>query len=461
MSERWLAALVLCLGTLWGPVSTSVRAADEPSGDREERVKLDQEPRSAHWRSLRSEKAGRLEPEKLPAGEAVFLWVEEQVGSTFAPPALFDVATLLGFEQTRMIDVIGLDYKDHLYPQFGTVRSGSGLGPGLRYRDPRIGQLGIGFELSAAATLKRYQSYQFQFGRMPWSRFVPEISTGGLREEKTDYFLFLDLRYEYLPDEDFFGLGSDSREGNRTDFLQEHLLYNLVGGIQASEDVTFAFRGGFSQRGTGPGGDDRFPNSDILFSEDDTPGLFTREDYFEVGASATFDFRDVPGNPHKGAFVGFTFERFDDVRQSRFEFNRFGLDTRAYVPLGSPQRVLALRFMSSMDDADGGAQIPFYLQRALGGSATLRGHRLWRFRGEDLLYLSAEYRWESAEYLEFAVFYDTGRVFSEEQAYRFEGLEKSIGVGVRFKTRDSVPLRFDIGRSEEGTRFSFTFDQAF
>jgi len=173
------------------------------------------------------------------------------------------------------------------------------------------------------------------------------------------------------------------------------------------------------------------------------------------------DYRDVPGNPHKGTILGVAFSRFDDRKENKFDFNRFAFDGRGYLPLGSDQRILALRFFSSFDDPSRGSQVPFYLMETLGGSETLRGFHRSRFRDKNLMYLSGEYRWEGAPGLELALFYDTGKVFPDRSDFGFNNLEKSWGFGVRFKSSNSVFLRIDYGHSNEGDRIIIKFGPSF
>jgi hemolysin activation/secretion protein len=110
----------------------------------------------------------------------------------------------------------------------------------------------------------------------------------------------------------------------------------------------------------------------------------------------------------------------------------------------------------------GQGQVPFYLQETLGGDTALRGFRNFRFRDTNLLYLSAEYRWEVPPALEFAIFYDRGKVFADRADWDFTSLEKGFGIGIRAKTLDSLLLRLDFSRSREDTfRVSFKFSRSF
>ena len=86
------------------------------------------------------------------------------------------------------------------------------------------------------------------------------------------------------------------------------------------------------------------------------------------------------------------------------------VDHRQYITFVHDTRTIALRAWASSSDASEGNTVPFYLQPTLGGAASLRGFRSFRFRDESALLLQAEYRWRINELIAGALFYDTGAV---------------------------------------------------
>lgn len=406
-----------------------------------------EESRAKEWSDRRRRKRPQVEPDPISGLEKALLYMEER-----------------GFEE-----LFTVRYKD-FYPKFGNLSHGSGLAPGLRYFQSNLAGSSLSLETSAAFSFSGYKLGDLQFGRFnkqaPYvflgpADFAAPFRFGEERPERVKSFLYMDLRYRYFPREDFYGLGRESREEDRTDFLLEDGTYDVVAGHQFNRWMGAALRFGYVQLNTNPGGDDRFPDTQTRFDKDSAPGLKRQPDFLHLDSAIYFDYRDTPGNPHKGGVVGLSFSRFDDRGGQEFEFNRFSLDARHYFPLGSRQRILALRFLASLDDADEGSRVPFYLQNTLGGNETLRGFREFRFRDSNQLYFSAEYRWEAAAAVEFVVFYDAGKVFPESEDFDFEHLEKSIGAGIRFKASRRVILRVDVGRSDEGTRIQFRFGPSF
>jgi outer membrane protein assembly factor BamA len=132
-----------------------------------------------------------------------------------------------------------------------------------------------------------------------------------------------------------------------------------------------------------------------------------------------------------------------------------------YLQLGSIQRILALRGFLQVDDADPGNRVPFYLQEALGGSHTLRGFSSFRLRGEKVLLLQAEYRWEASPALELVLFADAGSVGLTDRPWNPDDLAFDWGAGVRLKTWKDVLMRFDWGHSHETDRFLLRFSSSY
>ena len=354
------------------------------------------------------------------------------------------------------------------YPRFGQISNNSGMGGGVRYY--RRTGLGLSVEGSAAISFTNYRQADFHFGRFNQmapntllgpNAFGAPFDFGEERPGQVKSYLYLDLRYRYFPRERFFGVGPDSSLDNRTSYLLEDGHYGAAAGYQFGRWVGVGARGAYLKVNTGPGTDDAFPKIGDLFDDNTAPGLARQPDFLRFDSVLFVNLMDTPGNPHKGGAIGLSYSRFDARGDEEFDFDSLALDLRGYPPLGSRQRVLAVRFFASRNNADEGGRIPFYFMRTLGGKETLRGFADLRFRDARMLYLSAEYRWEAAPAIEFAFFYDTGRVFPESEEIAFEHLEHNIGAGVRFKTVNQVILRLDVGHGSEGTIVHFQFGPSF
>lgn len=272
-------------------------------------------------------------------------------------------------------------------------------------------------------------------------------------------FLYADLRYRNFPEEDFYGLGPDSSRDDRTDYRHEEGSFDAVAGYPFTRWFGVQGRVGYLRTHVGRGTVDDRPDAQDLFDDDSVPGLDDQPNFFHFNAGLYLAYEDEPHLP--AGILGIQWARFDDIDDQRFEFNRFTLDARGYLPLGSRQRTLAGRFYLSRDDADDLMQVPFYFMNSLGGHDTLRGYQDFRFRDSNLIYLSGEYRWEAAAGVELAFFYDTGKVFPQGTDLSFDHLKHSFGFGIRAKSMRRTLLRIDLGHSEEGTSVFFAFGPAF
>jgi outer membrane protein assembly factor BamA len=138
------------------------------------------------------------------------------------------------------------------------------------------------------------------------------------------------------------------------------------------------------------------------------------------------------------------------------------VDLRQYISLLRNRRILALRGLVSLSDADAGAQVPFYYQRSLGGPDDLRGFHRSRFRDTHALLLQAEYRWEIITAVDGAIFYDAGKVASRLEDVDLRDLESDYGIGFRFGTANGVFFRVEAAfGSRDGRHFIFRFNNVF
>jgi Omp85 superfamily domain len=345
------------------------------------------------------------------------------------------------------------------YPRIAWPSRGSGAAVGARYWQPDLwGPLDVAG--AAFYSVNNYQHYDIQVGLLPHSGSqIPARSwkgedlyeIGDVRPGFPRFPLYLTLRYRYLPQESFYGLGPDSSLQAKTSYLQKETRAYLRTGLQFGRHAVWILEGGYQRDQLAAGKSSRYASTDTAFDDGTAPGLTDPPNYTRFGTQVFLEFRDEPGNPHKGWMLAALSERFLDQSTGRFGFQRYGADVRGYLPLGSPQRVLALRAAFSSDHPDPGNRVPFFMQESLGGSHTLRGFDSFRFRGEKLALYQAEYRWEPAAFWELAVFTDAGRVGRAGSS--MGPLEWDYGFGMRFKSYRDVVLRLEVAFSRETTRY--------
>jgi outer membrane translocation and assembly module TamA len=64
-------------------------------------------------------------------------------------------------------------------------------------------------------------------------------------------------------------------------------------------------------------------------------------------------------------------------------------------------------------------------------------------------------------FLDMALFYDAGKVTSRREDLNFADLKHNVGIGVRFHTPVSTPLRIELAHGDEGMNIVFSGNTAF
>jgi hypothetical protein len=430
-----LASLALAAASTSAPASAAQTHEASPSSPP---ASSPAEPstRAERWRRLREEKRERLVPPRVP-------WLERKI---------------LQIEKAERPSLMQLNLFG-LYPRGANVARGSQVAGGVRLWHPDIGTSPVDVHASGFLSLDRYEFFDAQVGLLPHRpRQFPKRSNrdddvhelGDVRRGFASRAVaYAAARYEHWPETPFYGLGPDPPT-QRTSYLFQQATYEAVGGYEFGPRLSVELRGGLRQVFVGPGREP--PSSTLVFSEEEAAGITRQPDFLHWSATVMLDSRDEPGNAHRGAMLAVGWEAYDDIDSSSYRFQRFAADARAFVPLGSPQRVLALRARVSADRPADGQAVPFYFQETLGGGHDLRAFRTFRFRGEKVVVGHAEYRWEAWPAVELAAFVDAGRVFAPGEALSIEELEHDWGFGIRFKSFDATLLRVDAAFGREGTR---------
>ena len=394
-------------------VCSALYAQEQPGG------------RIALWDSLREKKAENLRPPVRSGLEKALYEIREQ----------------------HVLERLMAGWHG-FHPTFGGLHTGSGFALGTEWRQQRLGGGLFDVRFGARASFKAYQKYEVQ------------VAMPRLLNER----LFLDFTTTHrdFPQEDYFGLGPDSRQQDRSNFrLEDTTMIGTVGLRGWRKRLAIGFRGGVVDLNIGRGTDRRFPTVERVFNPSDTPGLDQHPDYYQFEAFAQMDWRDEPGNPRSGGNYLVEWNTFGDRDLARFSFRRYEAEIQQYVPFFNRRRVFAFRGKTVLTDTGSGHAVPFYMMQTLGGSEDLRGFREFRFRDNNLMVMNLEYRWEVFSGMDMALFGDAGKVFPRRDDLDLEDLEAAYGVGFRFNQAKSVFLRIDIGKSHEGLRFFFKFGHVF
>ena len=370
----------------------------------------------------------------------------EEKANQLAPPEVSKLERLLlNLESGRLFERL-LNPAEGFYPKIGNVTAGGGIAIGPGYRKP--GLFGGRADFSTHA-MGSFQRYWIADVRLTMPRLAQERLALEVHAQRSDF-----------PEEDFFGLGPDS---SRDDHATFGLKTSLVGGTATFRPVpALTIGGGADFLAPRVAGFEYSPRPGVRFAEPDAPGLRARPDFLRYQGFIDLNFREPRGNPRRGGKYGVTVQQFDDLDAGLHSFQRAELDLQQYISLLRDRRVLALHALVSVSDWGERGDVPFYLQRTLGGPDDLRGFRRFRFRDRHLLLLQAEYRWEIFTAVDGAIFYDAGKVASRLEDINLAQLESNYGIGFRFGTSNGVFLRTEGAfGSNAGAHFILRFGHVF
>ncbi len=166
---------------------------------------------------------------------------------------------------------------------------------------------------------------------------------------------------------------------------------------------------------------------------------------------AAQDTRNDPTNPTEGERISLATESALTAAGGSFTFERYELDYSKYFPVGGESTIVGHAHLGSAS-----AALPIQEQYYLGGPNSLRGFAAGRFRGDQMVLLTGEYRFplsnigffKSFRGVQGIVFVDAGDVEPFGTGLSFN-LKSDAGIGISIRTALG-PFRLDYGVSQEG-----------
>lgn len=366
------------------------------------------------------------------------------------PPGSFE--RLLARVEERLTGGAGANFMG-FRPKLGGLKPGAGISGGIVYspftpRDPFV------LRAELLASLEKYWGVGLSAGY----RFGPaSVLTYG--------------RYRHMPSEDFFGYGGDSELEDRSNFRLNEAVGGVLLGVRLAPLLFAGVYSSYIASSPGSGKDEDFPNTLTWAAPSTIPSLQQTVRHVALGGWFEFDARDpkpakraykylthtepdVIGMPlasDRGVYVLADLVHYVTTDDTPFDFTRLSLQSQQYIPFRHGRNVFAFREYVALSRTDGGT-VPLYMRPALGGAYTLRGYELHRFRDRHALMLNAEYRWQAWIFVDLALFFDAGQVFSRADEIALDDLDTSYGAGARLRAFEKGMARIDLARSVEGTQ---------
>ncbi len=365
----------------------------------------------------RQEKNTRLEPYEISSGEA----------------------RVRGWENARWPQRIFIKGFHGIRPIIGGAPQGAGwLVGGLGYTYGLMSE-SWRFDAETRATSNRFYMVDLRVA-LPILRYRSPFRAG------------LDASFHDLKRVHFYGLGNEADD--QESYYRTKNAW--VGGfLTYAPTPLFEFRtdGKWLSNRVLPS--NRGPTLEEVFDPASVPGYGVDRTAFAVyGGHLILNLRDRQ-IPWAGVVLRAEARRFDDQDLDQFDFTRLVGEVVMHIPLGYRNRVIAARCRTSHSMPDSGHQVPFNMMEAFGGSRTLRGFESNRFRDRRNLLFNVEYRWEVWTYLDFALFYDAGKVYSNKNGLSMTDMKRGTGGGIRIHTPTGTVLRCDLAKSYEGYQLYF------
>ncbi|MGX9460078.1 BamA/TamA family outer membrane protein [Shewanella sp. A14] len=173
-----------------------------------------------------------------------------------------------------------------------------------------------------------------------------------------------------------------------------------------------------------------------------------------VVITSIYDSRDYRLNATKGWLFQIDAGLY---KNDKFDsFSTYNIELANYIDLGPTPGLIAWQVQGHLTSGD----VPWNLLPDLGGSDAMRGYIRGRYRDEQMMMGQIEYR--------LPVFQRYGMVFwgavgsvAPKVSELTDTLLTAYGTGFRFKIKDNINLRLDVGVGENETNFYLNVNEVF
>lgn len=216
-----------------------------------------------------------------------------------------------------------------------------------------------------------------------------------------------------------------------------------------------------------PGASDGLPLATV-FAGDLPAGYGRRSEGTTVAVSFAHDNTLESGRPEGGGIRKLTASWFLPSDGTSTSFITIRGELQQFLPLRHSKRALALRAHVTRERPAGDEPIPFQRLLTNDDPDILRGHPDFRWRGEGLVGLSAEYRWPVWAYshpgglgIDAFLAADTGQVFGRTREIAMASMRESYGAGLRLLTAGGFAARAEYAWGEGSQVSRIRGDQVF
>jgi outer membrane protein assembly factor BamA len=171
-----------------------------------------------------------------------------------------------------------------------------------------------------------------------------------------------------------------------------------------------------------------------------------------IGPVVSYDKRDDVYYPHHGMYTNANWNTYPEFFGNKTVLNRIEVDYNNYFSSREEKDVIAARFYGGFGLGD----VPFE-QQFIVGQEDIRGYSEGKYRGEQLLALQGEYRWNFIDRWSAVGFAGVATVFNTLNGENDGAFLPGIGAGFRYnileKYHMNVGLDFAVGKDDWGLYF--------
>ena len=328
----------------------------------------------------------------------------------------------------------------------GRARPGFSVGPSVSYS----GGAGVGFGLRTVSVLNERHAARWAADGT-WSVHDERKARASFNWGAVGDPLGFDVlaRYDLMPNRWFYGVGNTSSKADRGIYLSERSTVDIAvrfGPLVHQLRLVAGLENVGARRGYN--GNPAVLDQPALAQ---TAGMLQHSELISLGAGGNFAALDNLRDPSRGVEGRIDVRQVHVLESGDFDFWRYHFEARAYVPVFSRRRVIAVRALQhSVAPLKDSATLPFYVLPESEGVTHFAAYSGHRFTDRHLMILHTEYRWLVWDRLWAFGLAEFGEVASRSDRLRLDAMHGSRGGGLRFAFTPTSVVRLQMAHGSEG-----------
>ncbi len=173
-------------------------------------------------------------------------------------------------------------------------------------------------------------------------------------------------------------------------------------------------------------------------------------------ALINYDSRAHVLNAKKGLFLQYKVSWFDDTFGSNKNFTLQNVTYNQYLAVNKTD-VLAWQLIGEFSNGD----VAWDRMPSIGGIGGLRGYNSGRYQDEQMITAQVEYRLHIIRRHGMVFWLGVGTIADKVSEFKTDELLPNIGVGYRYRIKENVNMRFDVGYGKNGPNVYLSVNEAF